>query len=110
MLSISVTPLQYLIVVCFYCDKRTFNQLDGYYYKQKILLGPTSSTVHVDECRRTCKLDPRCFAFQMLWTDSQRGYCETVAKLDADFSSVQPGAVYTMFGNCRSFKIDLYLR
>ena len=98
LLVLILTITNRLISVYCFCDKRFFVEAGGKYYKEKIAFGPTATPVLVDDCKRACKLDVKCFAYQILWTDDKRGYCETVHKIKADFSTIQANSSYTVFG------------
>ena len=93
-----IVAINCLVGVYCFCDSRVFIEADGKYYREEIVFGPTDTPVHVDDCKRACKLDTKCFAYQMLWTTDEHGYCETVYKIASDFSTIQSNMSYTVFG------------
>ncbi|KAK2144323.1 hypothetical protein LSH36_767g00043 [Paralvinella palmiformis] len=82
----------------FWCREHVFKEVVGKYFREVILFGPTTRPMHVDDCKRVCQLDVRCFVYQVLWTDDTHGYCETIGKTKSDFSRIETNSSYTYFG------------
>ncbi|KAK2150301.1 hypothetical protein LSH36_413g02038 [Paralvinella palmiformis] len=86
-----------LVSVWCTCPKRNFDEVEARHYRVGILFGPTRTPISVDDCGRVCKLDARCFAYQMLWTRRGRGYCETVDELATNSTLIRTNSSYTLF-------------
>ncbi|KAK2157661.1 hypothetical protein LSH36_187g05000 [Paralvinella palmiformis] len=91
------------VIYC-HCTSRRYYKMEGKYYTNNIIVGPTARVVPVEVCRRACVLDLRCFAYQMRWSDetSTIGYCETVSFRSAGFNGTEYNSSYTLYAKSPS--------